>query len=174
MQNYGKDKQAVFWLNKPDENKEIKFMLYLEDIKVGDRFTSRRYEMTLEEIKQFAHAYDPQVFHIDDEQAKAHPIFQGVAASGWHTAAVTMRLWTECFPVAYGLIGSDANIRWPRPTRPGDQIYVEVEIIAVTASKSKNDRGIVTYLTQVFNQHQEIVLTSTTKILVFKKEVKAV
>ena len=95
-------------------------MLYLEDIKVGDRFISREYEMTLEEIKQFAHAYDPQVFHTDEDQAKKHPVFQGIAASGWHTSAVTMRLWTECFPVAYGLIGSESSLRWPRPTRPGD------------------------------------------------------
>lgn len=82
-------------------------MLYLEDIKLGDRFISRKYKMTLEEIQQFAYAFDPQVFHTDEKQAKDHPIFQGIAASGWHTSAVTMRLWTECFPVAYGLIGSE-------------------------------------------------------------------
>lgn len=65
-------------------------MLYLEDIHVGDRFISREYEMTLEEIKQFAQAYDPQPFHLDEEKAAEHPVFQGLAASGWHTAAVTM------------------------------------------------------------------------------------
>ena len=101
-------------------------MLYLEDIQIGDRFISRDYLMTLEEIKQFAQAYDPQVFHTDEEQAQSHPIFQGIAASGWHTSAITMRLWTECFPVAYGLIGSESNLRWPRPTRPGDILHVEV------------------------------------------------
>ena len=148
-------------------------MLYLEDIKLGDCFISREYEMTLEEIKQFAHAYDPQVFHTDEDQAKAHPIFQGIAASGWHTSAVTMRLWTECFPVAYGMIGSESSIRWPRPTRPNDKIRVEVEIVAITPSKTKTDRAIVTYVTQTLNQNDDVLLISTTKIVVFKKEFKA-
>ena len=147
-------------------------MLYLEDIKIGDRFISREYEMTLEEIKQFAHAYDPQIFHTDEDQAKDHPIFQGIAASGWHTCAVTMRLWTECFPVAYGLIGSESNLRWPRPTRPGDKVHVEVEIVAITPSKTKTDRAIVSYVTQALNQNHDVLLISTTKIVVFKKEFK--
>ena len=147
-------------------------MLYLEDIQIGDRFISRDYLMTLEEIKQFAQAYDPQVFHTDEEQAQSHPIFQGIAASGWHTSAITMRLWTECFPVAYGLIGSESNLRWPRPTRPGDILHVEVEIVAITASKSKNDRAMVSYVTHTLNQKHEPELISTTKILVFKKTFK--
>jgi len=155
------------------EEKGIGLMLYLEDIKLGDCFISREYEMTLEEIKQFAHAYDPQVFHTDEDQAKVHPIFQGIAASGWHTSAVTMRLWTECFPVAYGLIGSESSIRWPRPTRPNDKIRVEVEIVAITPSKTKTDRAIVTYVTQTLNQNDDVLLISTTKIVVFKKEFKA-
>lgn len=145
-------------------------MLYLEDIKIGDRFISREYEMTLAEIKQFAQAYDPQPFHTDEALADQHPIFQGIAASGWHTAAVTMRLWTECFPIANGLIGSETSIRWPRPTRPGDKIHVEVEIVAITPSRSKPDRAIVTYITQALNQAQDVVYISTTKIVVFKKE----
>ncbi|TCM64459.1 acyl dehydratase [Acinetobacter calcoaceticus] len=145
-------------------------MLYLEDLNIGDRFKSRDYEMTLEEIKTFAHLYDPQVFHTDEELAKAHPIFQGIAASGWHTSAVTMRLWTECFPIAKGLIGSETSLRWPRPTRPGDQIHVEVEIVAISASKSRNDRGIVSYITQAKNQFGDVLLISTTKIVVFKRE----
>ncbi|NWK75596.1 MaoC family dehydratase [Acinetobacter sp. SwsAc6] len=145
-------------------------MLYLEDIKIGDRFISRDYEMTLAEIKQFAQAYDPQPFHTDEALAAEHPIFQGIAASGWHTAAVTMRLWTECFPIANGLIGSETSVRWPRPTRPGDKIHVEVEIVAITPSRSKPDRAIVTYITQALNQTQDVVYISTTKIVVFKKE----
>lgn len=145
-------------------------MLYLEDIKVGDRFVSREYEMKLEEIKQFAQAYDPQEFHLDEDKAEDHPIFQGIAASGWHTAAVTMRLWTECFPIAKGLIGSESSLRWPRPTRPGDRLHVEVEIDAITPSKSKNDRALVSYVTQALNQHGDVLFISTTKIIVFKKE----
>ncbi|AXY56743.1 MaoC family dehydratase [Acinetobacter chinensis] len=147
-------------------------MLYLEDLKVGDHFKSREYEMSLQEIKQFAGAYDPQVFHTDEEQAKSHPVFQGIAASGWHTSAVTMRLWTECFPVAYGLIGSESSLRWPRPTRPGDRIHVEVEITAITPSKTRTDRAIVSYVTQAKNQHDDVLLISTTKIVVFKKDFK--
>lgn len=148
-------------------------MLYLEDIKVGDRFVSREYEMKLDEIKQFAQAYDPQEFHLDEDKAEDHPIFQGIAASGWHTAAVTMRLWTECFPIAKGLIGSESSLRWPRPTRPGDRLRVEVEISAITPSKSKNDRAIVSYVTQALNQHGDVLFISTTKIIVFKKETVA-
>ena len=145
-------------------------MLYLEDIKVGDRFVSREYEMKLEEIKQFAQAYDPQEFHLDEDKAEDHPIFQGIAASGWHTAAVTMRLWTECFPIAKGLIGAESSLRWPRPTRPGDRLHVEVEIDAITPSKSRNDRALVSYVTQALNQHGDVLFISTTKIIVFKKE----
>ena len=145
-------------------------MLYLEDLNIGDRFISRDYEMTLEEVKQFASLYDPQPFHLDEHAAEQHPIFQGLAASGWHTSAVTMRLWTECFPIANGLIGSETSVRWPRPTRPGDKIHVEVEIVAITPSRSKPDRAIVTYITQALNQTQDVVYISTTKIVVFKKE----
>lgn len=145
-------------------------MLYLEDIKVGDRFVSREYEMKLEEIKQFAQAYDPQEFHLDEDKAEDHPIFQGIAASGWHTAAVTMRLWTECFPIAKGLIGAESSLRWPRPTRPGDRLHVEVEIDSITPSKSRNDRALVSYVTQALNQHGDVLFISTTKIIVFKKE----
>lgn len=148
-------------------------MLYLEDINIGDHFISREYEMTLEEILEFAQKYDPQVFHTDIEKAKDHPIFQGLAASGWHTSAVTMRLWTECFPVAYGLIGSESSLRWPKPTRVGDKIHVEVEIVSITPSRTKNDRAIVTYVTQAKNQHGDILLISTTKIVVFKRNFDA-
>ncbi|MFC2997816.1 MaoC family dehydratase [Acinetobacter sichuanensis] len=144
-------------------------MLYLEDLNVGDQFQSREYEITLEEILDFAQKYDPQVFHTDPEKAKNHPIFKGIAASGWHTSAIVMRLWTECFPVAYGLIGSDSNLRWPRPTRAGDKISVEVEIVSITPSKTKADRGIVSYITQAKNQNGDILLISTTKIVVFNR-----
>jgi acyl dehydratase len=144
-------------------------MLYLEDLHVGDRFISRAYAMTVDEIKQFAHQFDPQPFHTNEIEAAKHPIFKGLAASGWHTSAVTMRLWTECFPVAYGLIGSEAQVRWPRPTRVGDQIHVEVEITEIKPSKSKPDRAIVSYTTETLNQNGEAVLLGHTKILVFSK-----
>jgi acyl dehydratase len=145
-------------------------MLYLEDLTVGDRFTSRRYLMSEDEVLTFARLYDPQSFHTDATAAAKHPIFKGLAASGWHTAAVTMRLWTECFPVAYGLIGSESHVRWPRPTRINDELYVVVEITDIYQSRSKPERGIVSYETQTFNQNDEVVYQSTTKILVFTKQ----
>lgn len=145
-------------------------MLYLEDLHIGDRFKSRSYLMSEDEVLSFARQYDPQSFHTDASAAEKHPIFKGLAASGWHTAAVTMRLWTECFPVTYGLIGSESHIRWPRPTRVNDELYVVVEITAIHHSRSKPDRGIVSYETYTYNQKDELVYQSTTKILVFTKQ----
>lgn len=147
-------------------------MLYLEDLRIGDCFVSRDYEITVEEIKQFASQYDPQPFHLDEDAATQHPIFQGLAASGWQTSAIVMRLWTECFPIAGGLLGSESNLRWPRPTRAGDKIHVEVEITAIIPSKTKHDRGIVSYITQALNQHGDVLLISTTKIVVFRKSIE--
>lgn len=144
-------------------------MLYLEDLKVGDQFKSDSYLMTLEEILAFAEKFDPQPFHLNEMAAAEHPVFQGLAASGWHTAAVTMRLWTQCFPVAYGLIGSESHVRWPRPTRPLDQLRVEVHITDIKPSRSKPDRAIVSYETETFNQDDQVVYSSSTKILVFSK-----
>ncbi len=144
-------------------------MWYLEDLNIGDKFRSRNYEVTLEEIIEFATKYDPQVFHLDEEKAKDHPIFQGIAASGWHTSSIVMRLWTECFPIADGLIGLEGSMRWPKPTRPGDILHVEVELTDIIPSKSKLDRGIVVYSTQALNQHGDVLLNSSTKILVFRK-----
>ncbi|MCK7607827.1 MaoC family dehydratase [Acinetobacter portensis] len=144
-------------------------MWYLEDLNIGDKFRSRNYEVTLEEIIEFATKYDPQVFHLDEEKAKDHPIFQGIAASGWHTSSIVMRLWTECFPIADGLIGLEGSMRWPKPTRPGDILHVEVELTDIIPSKSKPDRGIVVYSTQALNQHGDVLLNSSTKILVFRK-----
>ncbi|WP_347452718.1 MaoC family dehydratase [Acinetobacter thermotolerans] len=145
-------------------------MLYLEDLHVGDTFQSRRYQMTKAEILQFAEQFDPQPFHTDAQQAQKHPIFKGLAASGWHTAAVVMRLWSECFPIAHGLIGTDSHVRWPCPTRPDDEIRIIVTITDIKPSQRKPDRGIVRYETQALNQHDMVLFTSTTNILVFKRD----
>lgn len=142
-------------------------MLYLEDLKVGDQFKSREYELTLDEIQEFASKYDPQPFHLE-EDINGHPVFDGIVASGWQTSAITMRLWTECFPIAKGLIGSESSLRWPKPARVGDRLRVELEIVAITPSKTKSDRGIVSYVTQTKNQFDDVLLISTTKILVFR------
>jgi acyl dehydratase len=169
MHSYGKDRREAL-LSNNKMNNQGRNMLYLEDIQVGDRFHSREYEMTLDEILEFAQKFDPQPFHLNAEQAQEHPIFQGLAASGWHTCAVVMRLWSECMPIAYGLVGSGSDVHWPRPTRPNDKIRVEVVIDSITPSRSKNDRAIVSYTTKAFNQNDEVVLNSETKIIVFKRE----
>ena len=143
-------------------------MLYLEDLKVGDQFKSREYEMTLDEVMEFAQKYDPQVFHVDAKATQDHPIFKEIVASAWHTSAVTMRLLTECFPVANGLIATESSLRWTRPANVGDRISIEIEIVAITPSVTKPDRGIVTYVSQARNQHGDVLLMATNKILVMK------
>src|SRR5688500_14123663 len=96
--------------------------LWLEDLEAGDRFRTDEYEITREEILAFAGRYDPQAFHLDEEAA-AGTFFQGLAASGWHTAAITMRLVvTSGLPIATGFIGAGAELSWPTPTRPGDVV----------------------------------------------------
>ncbi|NHB57488.1 dehydratase [Acinetobacter sp. 194] len=143
-------------------------MLYLEDLTVGDQFKSREYEMTLAEVEEFAHKYDPQVFHIDAEATQTHPVFKKIVASAWHTSAVTMRLLTECFPIANGLIATESSLRWTRPANVGDRIHIEIEIVAITPSITKSDRGIVTYVSQARNQDGDVLLLATNKILVMK------
>src|ERR1700691_3422471 len=118
--------------------------LYLEDLRVGQRFTSGTYLMEESSIKAFAAQFDPQPFHLDESAGRAS-IFGGLAASGWHTGAATMRLLvTGGLPFAGGLIGLGGEISWPRPTRPGDTLRVESEVIEISPSRSKPNQGIVT------------------------------
>src|SRR6202049_457682 len=103
-------------------------------------------------IKEFAAEFDPQPFHLDDAAAKPS-IFKGLAASGWHTAAVAMRLLVAGgLPFANGLLGLGGEIAWPRPTRPGDILHVESEIVEITPSRSKPHKGIVTVRSTMFTQ----------------------
>lgn len=138
----------------------------LDDLAVGDRFLSREFPLNMEQVKHFARDFDPQPFHLD-EAAAAQSFFGGLAASGWHTAAITMRLMVESVPFADGLIGASVEISWPRPTRPGDVLRAESAIIAITPSKSRPDRGIVTLQTDTFNQDGETVQKLVSKLLVF-------
>ncbi|MCL1861377.1 MAG: MaoC family dehydratase [Proteobacteria bacterium] len=140
----------------------------LDDIAVGDRYLSREFPLDTAQIKSFAHDFDPQPFHLD-EAAAAQSFFGGLAASGWHTAAVTMRLMVESVPIADGLIGAGVEISWPRPTRPGDVLHVESTILAIAPSKSRPDRGIVTMQTDTFNQHGEQVQKLVSKLVVFRR-----
>jgi acyl dehydratase len=143
-------------------------VLYLEDLHVGQKFSSGTYRMDEARIKSFAAEFDPQPFHLDDAAAR-RSVFRGLAASGWHTAAATMRLIVAALPLASGSVGLGGEIAWPRPTRPGDTLRLEVEILAVAPSRTKPDRGIVTARCTTFNQKDEPVQVLTTKILVFKR-----
>ena len=143
--------------------------LYLDDLHVGQRFTSATRVVDESEIKAFAREYDPQPFHLDSEAAKA-TIFQGLAASGWHTMAMTMRLLVDGgAPLAGGIIGAGGEIRWPRPTRPGDILHVESEVVEIAPSRSKPDRGMVTMRSETKNQRGEVVQVLIAKLVVPKR-----
>jgi acyl dehydratase len=140
--------------------------LYLDDIKIGQRFTSGTVALDAAQIKAFAREFDPQPFHLD-EAAAENSIFKGLAASGWHTAALTMRLLVGGgLPLAGGSVGAGGEIAWPRPTRPGDILQVESEVIAVTPSRSRPDRGMVTVRSETKNQRGEVVQVLTAKLVV--------
>jgi acyl dehydratase/ribonuclease HI len=143
--------------------------LYLEDLRVGLRFTSGTYLMEEKRMKEFAAEFDPQPFHLDDEAAK-RTVFRGLAASGWHTAAATMRLLvTGGLPFAGGMVGLSADVAWARPTRVGDNLRVESEIVEIVPSRSKPNQAVVTVRCITRNQHGEEAQVLTTKMIVFKR-----
>jgi acyl dehydratase len=153
-------------MNQPDERSDG---LYLEDLKVGQRFTSGEYRMDADRMKAFAAEFDPQPFHLDEAAAQAS-VFRGLAASGWHTGAAVMHLLaTGGLPLANGVIGVGGEIVWPRPTRPGDTLRVESEILEITPSRSKPNQGIVKVRSTAYNQNGEPVQVLTAKLLVFKR-----
>ena len=145
-------------------------MSYLEEVAVGGRYVSREYPLDAAGIRAFARDFDPQPFHLDEDFA-ARSFFGGLAASGWHTAAITMRLMVESVPFAGGLIGAGVELSWPRPTRPGDALHVESEITAIAPSRSKPDRGIVTLQSDTFNQRGEPVQKLVSRLLLFRRPV---
>jgi acyl dehydratase len=142
--------------------------LHLEDFCAGQTFTSAAVPLDAAAIKAFATAYDPQPFHLDEEAAQAS-FFGGLAASGWHTAALTMRLIVESVPIRGGVIGASVEVSWPRPTRPDDTLHAESEVLEVSPSRSKPDRGIVTMRTTTRNQHGETVQVLTSKLVAFRR-----
>ena len=142
--------------------------MYLDDLHVGQRFTSGSFLMETARIKGFAAEFDPQPFHLD-EVAAAASVFEGLAASGWHTAGVAMRLLVDGLPFANGIIGLGGEIAWPKPTRPGDTLQVESEIIEIAPSRSKPQQGIVTVRSTTFNQDREAVYLLTAKLLVLRR-----
>ena len=143
--------------------------LYLEDFAVGQRFISATHRIDADQIKAFASRFDPQPFHTDEIAAQTS-FFQGLAASRWHTAAITMSLLVKSdMPIAGGLIGAGGEITWPRPTRPGDMLQVESEILAVTPSRSRPERGTITVRSETRNQDGDVVQILTSKMLVWRK-----
>ena len=145
--------------------------LYLDDLRVGQRFTSGSYVMEAARIKEFAAEFDPQPFHLDEATAEAS-VFKGLAASGWHTAAAAMRLLvTGGLPFANGIVGLGGEIAWPKPTRPGDSLHLESEIVEITPSRSNPQRGIVTVRSTMLNQSGEPVYQLTAKLLVVRRPI---
>ncbi|WP_374368225.1 MaoC family dehydratase [Dongia sp.] len=141
-------------------------LIYLDDLQMGQTFVSEQHALDTQQIKDFARQFDPQPFHLD-ETAAAESLFGGLAASGWHTAAITMRLLTQSgLKIAGGLIGAGAEISWPRPTRPGDVLHVVSEVLTITPSRSRNDRGMVTLRSETRNQRGEPVQIMTSKLVV--------
>lgn len=141
-------------------------VLYLEDLAVGRTFATGTAAVTLEGSKAFAAQFDPQPFHLDEAAAR-QSLFGRLAASGWYTASLSMRLLVEGeLKIAGGLVGLGGEMKWPRPTYPGDTLRVESEVLDVRVSESKPDRGIVTVRNQTFNQNGETVQLAVVKMLV--------
>jgi acyl dehydratase len=141
---------------------------YLEDFEVEQTFGgSARIRVDRERIKTFAAEFDPQPFHLDETAAGAS-IFRGLAASGWHTAAITMRLLVESeLKPAGGIVGAGFDdFRWPRPVRPDDELRVECEILEVRPSKSRPDQGLIKLKTTTLNQDDEAVQISVGNLVV--------
>jgi acyl dehydratase len=132
--------------------------IYLEDFAPGQRYVSGKLRVEPTAIKAFAAQFDPQPFHLDEDAAR-DTFFGGLAASGWHTAALSMKLLVESdFRPAGGIIGTRAEeLKWPRPVRPGDELHVESEVLEVRPSKSRADQGFVKCRSTTLNQNGEPV-----------------
>jgi acyl dehydratase len=149
----------------------VKFIeRFLEDFEAGQTFRSGRLRIDAERIKSFAAEFDPQPFHLD-ERAASDSIFAGLAASGWHTAAMTMKLLVDSdLAPAGGLVGAGFDeLRWPRPVRPGDELRVESEVLDVRPSKSRPDQGVIKVKTTTLNQNDAAVQISVGHLIVRRR-----
>jgi acyl dehydratase len=143
--------------------------LWLEDVEVGSKFQTAEYRVTREGVIEFAETYDPQPFHLGESSAEG-TFFKGLAASGWHTAAITMRLLvTSGIPIATGIIGASVDLTWPSPTRPGDILRVELTVTEVRVSRSNPSRGFVTIVCDTLNQHGSVRQHTISKLLAFAR-----
>jgi acyl dehydratase len=139
--------------------------LALGDLQVGQVFQSKSHRIELADIKSFATQFDPQPFHLDEELAK-DSFFGELVASGWHVAALTMRLLVESTPIKGGLVGAGGDIQWLRPTRPGDDLSVDTEITAIKHSDKRPERATVTVRSTTKNQHGEAVMIMSSRLVV--------
>ncbi len=145
-------------------------LLYFDDFVVGTVFMSDNQSIGKEQIIEFASEFDPQPFHTDEVAAEA-TFFNGLAASGWHTAAITMSMLVRSgLPCAGAMVGLSADIKWPLPTRPGDVLHVETEVLEIKALRSKPDKGIITLQSNTKNQNGDIVQSMLTKVLIPKRK----
>jgi acyl dehydratase len=139
---------------------------YFDDLKVGDRFTSEQLKVTEKQLIEFAHKFDPQMFHLNRKTAE-RTLFKGLIASGWHAAAITMRLFVQTLNFAEGAIGLGVDeLRWPNAVRPGDALTVETEIVDLRPSRSRPTHGIIRLRNVTTNQHGEVVQTMLASALV--------
>ncbi len=143
-------------------------LLYLEDLSPGMTFKGGPEKLTEAEIIAFAKQYDPQPFHTDPDAAK-NTVFKGLAASGWQTIGLTMRILVKSVPLAGGIIGFGGEIAWPQAVRPGDELSIECDILEITPSRSKPNQAVATLRTTTFNQDGKAVQVLTSKNLVFKR-----
>jgi acyl dehydratase len=143
---------------------------YLEDLHAGQHFRSGEVKLDEQNIRRFAAEYDPQPFHLDDEQAR-NTIFGGLAASGWHTAALTMRLLVDSeFRPAGGIVGAGFDeLRWPAPVRAGDTLHLDIEILETHASQSRPGQGLAKVRTTTLNQHGKPVQISVGNLVVLRQ-----
>jgi acyl dehydratase len=144
---------------------------YLEDFAAGQTFGSGRLRVDKQRITSFASEFDPQPFHLDEAAAR-NSVFQGLAASGWHTAALTMRLLVESeFKPAGGIIGGGFDeFRWPRPVRPGDELHLKIEVLEARPSKSRPEQGLVKVRTTTLNQNDEAVQVNVGNLIVPRRK----
>jgi acyl dehydratase len=142
---------------------------YFEDLGVGQKFASPTLRVDSGAIKGFAEQFDPQPFHLDEGKAR-HSVFAGLAASGWHTAALSMRLCLASdFRPAGGILGTGGELIWSKPVRPGDALHVEIEIIETRPSRSRPEQGVVKVRVTTLNQHRETVQTFSPTLLVDRR-----
>ncbi len=146
---------------------------YLDDFAVGQTFGSGRLRVDPEQVRRFAADFDPQPFHLDDAAAR-RTIFQGLAASGWHTMAFTMRLLVEGeLRPASGIVGAGGEVNWPRPVRPGDELHLESEVLEVRPSKSRAEQGMIKVRTTTLNQVDEPAQVLVANLVVPRRAVAA-